>query len=659
MTRKEDEDTLAIEKMKLVRVDGLLKNLDSVIYNCCLDGNFHPEPAIQHMSGSLGYITLSEDNPYTSHVQKMEELYQLVGESTPPLKAQTTRGIQPEDKDKIQELADRLAQLQGEKADLEKQKSELEEKKAQFSHFTGLDMPFDEIIKGEYIKVRFGFLPKASYARMMVAYAENPHVLFVTCSEDKGGYWGIYFTPLRNADEIDGIFATLFFERLHLPEASGTPESIVKQLGEEINDCQKKIEQKEEEITRCWAEQKEGCSETYQQLKWHEEAFDLRHYAAYRDNYFFLVGWVPAAKADAFAEKVKQIRHMRVTISDPEEVENATPPTKLKNPWFVKPFEFFVDMYGLPSYGEMDITAFVAITFTVLFGIMFGDLGQGAVLAVGGFILWKWKKMALARLIVPCGISSMVFGFMFGSVFGFEEALEPVYEALGMSGKPISNWPGAPTTVLDTAAINPILVCAIFIGVALVLAAMVLHIIAALHKGQWGEAIFSNNGLVGILVYCGGVSFVSDFMSGPHFLPSGVAFALIGGGLVLLFFKEILIGLVDHHPNWKPESWADYCMQNIFELLEYVLSYFSNTVSFLRVGAFVFVHAAMMMAIFSLAGDPVNPVVVILGNALIIALEGLLSGIQGLRLEFYEMFSRCYEGGGHPFKGVSLTDKAA
>ena len=68
---------MAIEKMKLVRVDGLLKNLDSVIYNCCLDGNFHPEPAIQHMSGSLGYITLSEDNPYTSHEQKMEELYQL------------------------------------------------------------------------------------------------------------------------------------------------------------------------------------------------------------------------------------------------------------------------------------------------------------------------------------------------------------------------------------------------------------------------------------------------------------------------------------------------------------------------------------------------------------------------------------------------------
>ncbi len=656
-TRKEDEETLAIEKMKLVRVDGLLQNLDSVITSCCLDGNFHPEPAIQHMSGSLGYITLSEDNPYTAHVQKMEELYQLVGESAPEVSGEPARDIVEGDRDTIQQVAQQLSDLQEQKAALEKEKQELEEKKAQFSHFTGLDMPFDEIIKGEYIKVRFGFLPKASYARMMVAYAENPHVLFVTCSEDKGGYWGLYFTPRQNADEIDGIFATLFFERLHLPEATGTPESIVKQLAGEIEEKQKAIADTERQITQGWENSKATCCEIYQPRKWPKEACELRQYAAYRDNYFFLVGWVPAAKAAAFAEKVKAIRHMRVTVSDPEEVENATPPTKLKNPWFVKPFEFFVDMYGLPSYGEMDIPAFVALTFTVLFGIMFGDLGQGAVLAVGGFILWKWKKMALARLIVPCGISSMVFGFMFGSVFGFEEALNPVYQALGMSGKPISNWPGTPHSVLDTAAINPILICAIFIGVALVLAAMALHIIAAVRKRQWGEAIFSNNGLVGIVVYCGGVSFVSNFMSGPTFLPNTVAFALIGGGLVLLFFKEILIGLVDHHPNWKPESWADYCMQNIFELLEYVLSYFSNTVSFLRVGAFVFVHAAMMMAIFSLAGEPVNPVVVILGNALIIALEGLLSGIQGLRLEFYEMFSRCYEGGGHPFKGVSLSKK--
>ena len=647
---------MAIEKMKLVRVDGLLEHLDELISTCCLDGDFHPEPAIQHMSGSLGYITLSEENPYSNSAQQMEELFRMVGQPIPEISEQSAREIRPSELELIKTIGQTLNTLQANKTDLVAKKKELEAKCAQFDHFSGLDMRFDEIIEGEYIKVRFGFLPKASYARMMLAYGENPHVLFVTCSEDKGGYWGLYFTPRESADEIDGIFATLFFERLHLPYASGTPSEIVGQLKEEIRQVDAQLADTDKEITRCWDTQQDACQEMYQQLKWHEAAFDMRHYAAYRDNYFFFVGWVPAPFEKAFVEKAKKIAHMRVSVSDPSEVENTQPPTLLKNSRFVKPFEFFIDMYGLPSYGEMDITACVAITFTVLFGIMFGDLGQGAVLAIGGYILWKWKKMALARLIVPCGFSSMFFGFMFGSVFGFEEALDPIYHALGWKGKPISFWQGSPHSVLE--AINTVLVYAIFIGVGLVLAAMVLHIIAALHKKHWGDAIFSNNGLVGILVYCGGVSFVSNFMGGPQFFPSTVSYILMGGGMVLLFFQEILIGIVDHHPHWKPESWGDYCMQNVFELLEYALSYFSNTVSFLRVGAFVFVHAAMMMAIFSLAGDPPNIFVVILGNVLIIALEGLLSGIQGLRLEFYEMFSRCYEGGGHPFKGVNLADRS-
>lgn len=100
-------------------------------------------------------------------------------------------------------------------------------------------------------------------------------------------------------------------------------------------------------------------------------------------------------------------------------------------------------------------------------------------------------------------------------------------------------------------------------------------------------------------------------------------------------------------------------MQNIFELLEYVLSYFSNTVSFLRVGAFVFVHAAMMMAIFSLAGDPVNPVVVILGNALSSRWRACFPAFRACVWSSMRCSAGCYEGGGHPFKGVSLTDKAA
>ena len=148
-------------------------------------------------------------------------------------------------------------------------------------------------------------------------------------------------------------------------------------------------------------------------------------------------------------------------------------------------------------------------------------------------------------------------------------------------------------------------------------------------------------------------------MNGPAPIPSGIAAALIAVCAVLLVFKEIPIELIDRHHFEKPESIMDFVLQNVFELLEYILSYMSNTVSFLRVGAFVLVHAGMMMVVFSLAGANENPVVIVLGNVLVIALEGLLTGIQALRLEYYEMFSRFYIGDGNPFKPAKARKKVS
>ena len=252
--------------------------------------------------------------------------------------------------------------------------------------------------------------------------------------------------------------------------------------------------------------------------------------------------------------------------------------------------------------------------------------------------------MELGKILVPCGIASMCFGFVFGSVFGYEDMLDPVYHALGWSGKPLS--------VMDS--INTVLLVAIAIGVGLMVVAMLLNIYACIRRKHFGEAIFSQNGVVGLCMYLAGANLASGFMNGPAPLPNSVSGILLAVCAVLLMLKEIPIGIIDKHPDWKPDSIMDFLLQNIFELLEYVLSYLSNTVSFLRVGAFVLVHAGMMMVVFSLAGESENLFVIILGNVLVIALEGLLTGIQALRLEYYEMFSRFYEGGGRPFVPVTL-----
>ena len=97
--------------------------------------------------------------------------------------------------------------------------------------------------------------------------------------------------------------------------------------------------------------------------------------------------------------------------------------------------------------------------------------------------------------------------------------------------------------------------------------------------------------------------------------------------------------------------------QGFFELFEAILSYVTNTVSFLRVGAFVLVHAGMMSVFFSLANmfgeySVGFWIVVVFGNIFVLVLEGLLVGVQSLRLEFYEMFNRFFEGSGHEFKPI-------
>ena len=498
--------------------------------------------------------------------------------------------------------------------------------------------------------MRFGFLPKSGYNKLMSSYADDPYILFVPCSQTADGYWGVYLTPRSKAQETDGIFSMLFFEPLRVPGAAGSPDEIVEHFRENLEVVQQSIDNIDDRLREVWEANKEKAEMIYNGARYNAAVFSLRQYAAVKGAHFFCVGWVPASQIAEITELAKTIPSIRITVDDPDQTGNHTPPTKLRNAWFFRPFEFFVEMYGLPNYDETDVTAFVAVTFTVLFGIMFGDVGQGLVLTAFSLFMWKVKKNPLFHLMIPCGIASTLAGFVYGSVFGFEEVLDPLYLAMGLPGKPVP--------VMES--INGILLFAVYIGVVLVLAAMGMNIYTKAKQGRTGDVLFGTNGVVGVITYVAGVDLVSSFMGATVFLPVPLAAVLLVLGLAALLFAGVLAPLFNGEPDWMPaEGWGGYLMQNVFELLESVLSYLSNTISFLRVGAFVIVHASMMMVVFTLAGEPANPVVVVLGNLVVIALEALLSAIQGIRLEFYEMFSRFYQGGGHKFRALDLKDKAS
>ncbi|MEA4964209.1 MAG: V-type ATPase 116kDa subunit family protein [Oscillospiraceae bacterium] len=632
-----------IEEMKLMGVTGELEHLDEFLVACCMQGEFAPRYATHYLSGSLGYVPLKEENPYPALQARVESMAQELN-MTLPAADHPSPELSLDSRAYLDTLSEQFSALREAHDKLAARKKRYEEEIAQYSHFLTLKGNIQEICQCKYVSVRFGFLPTPGYNKLQDNYAEDPFILFVPCTMEPNGCWGVYMTPCSRAQETDSIFSMLYFERVRVPDDPGTPEELIEEHRKKLEGVVRELEENSQESRRLWQDNLEKVDTLYDTIRYLSAAYLLRRYAAVKRGYFVFVGWVPTARVEAVSGRAEQIPSIKVAEDNPDSVGPHTPPIKLKNRWWARPFEYFIKMYGLPAYGETDVTAFVAITYTLLFGIMFGDVGQGLVLMLLSVWMWKRKKAPLFLLMIPCGIASCLSGFVFGSFFGYENALDPLYHAVGLSAKPVS--------IMES--INGILLFAIFTGVTLVVVSMLLNVYSNLKRRKFGSALFDTNGVCGMVTYLAGVDLCYAFMGGNPPVPSGAAAAVLAGGLLILLMQGILAPLVNGE-RWKPANgWGEYFMESVFETIECVLSYLSNTISFLRVGAFVIVHASMMMVVFTLAGDPANIVVVAIGNIVVIALEALLSGIQGIRLEFYEMFSRCYQGGGEPFDGFDI-----
>lgn len=643
---------MAIEKMKPVKISGPLDKLSKVSGRLYESECFHPESAVKLVSADMGFVPFTDESPYATELSELEEISENAKFQLELMNLKKQAEFGEDDIEYIKKVKAKIDSYKETINSLNEQKNICTTGIMSFEHFKGLEINLQDIAECKFIKVRFGHMPKESYKRLNTVYKDNPYIVFHICSEDETDYWGAYFAPVDRLGETDEIFAFLFFEPTLIPGASGTADEVVAEFEKNIRIIDSQLDEVQKEMADFLHNETEHINYIYSSLVYINSMYELRSYALHNDKVFVFFGFVPESDIEKFKKRLLRIEGVGVEDEVITKSDGITIPVKIKNrrglsKLLVEPYKFYIDMYGTPSYDDIDITAFVAITYTVLFGIMFGDLGQGFVLTVVGYLMWKIKKMGLGKILIPCGISSMIFGFVFGSVFGYEEMLDPVYERLGWAGKPLS--------VMES--INTVLLVAIAIGLGLMVVAMLLNIYACIKRRHFAEALFSQNGLAGLVLYVSAASLASGFMNGPSPIPSKLAGILIGVCAVLLFLKEIPIEIIDKHAKFKPDSISDFVLQNIFELLEYILSYLSNTVSFLRVGAFVLVHAGMMMVVFSLAGEKGNIFVVVLGNILVIALEGLLTGIQALRLEYYEMFSRFFDGSGVAFTPISLKNK--
>lgn len=642
---------MAVLKIDVVSIIGRMADLDQVTSLCGKSCVFHPDNALSFYSDTSEFSPISEENPYAEPLEQLKGALAGAGKSLKLLGSEKLAGMKLND----DELTRYAATISSAFNDLQKRRESAQtniksytQKIQQISHFVGLDLDLNEINACEYIKVRFGSLPVESYEKLDF-YRQNPYVIFFPSTESDSHCWGVYFAPIDRVSEVDRIFSSLYFERVQLGEMDGTPEEVVAELNRKLEAEKEEIQKIDASFESLWKTERDKCEKAYSWLTEKSVYYGIRNYAAEYNGNFILTGWIPKEKVSSFQRELDRIESIEYRFEGAEEEMPHSPPVRLRNKKPFRPFEFFVDMYGLPSYDEVDPTPMVAITYMLLFGIMFGDLGQGLVVSLVGWYMWNKKKMKLGKILIPCGISSAVFGTIFGSVFGFEHVLDPLYTGLlGLPEKPVE--------VMKPATTNMIIYSAVGIGVALVMVAMLINIYSSLKRRRYENALFGPNGVAGLVFYASLIfGFGGPALFGWTFLPSGAVVTVILLAVFSMFFREILGKIAERRKDWKPESWGDYIMQNFFEVFEFLLSYATNTMSFLRVGAFVLVHAGMMMVVFTLAemsGGVGYVLVVVIGNIFVMALEGLLVGIQVLRLEFYEMFSRFFEGDGRPFNPV-------
>ena len=232
---------------------------------------------------------------------------------------------------------------------------------------------------------------------------------------------------------------------------------------------------------------------------------------------------------------------------------------------------------------------------------------------------------------------------MFGSVFGFEDIIEPVWL------RPMDAMMNVPFI----GKLNTVFIIAIGFGMGIILLCMIFNIMNSLKAKDTEKVWFDTNSVAGLVFYGSAVIVIALFMTG-HKLPGGIVLCIMFIlPLLVMFLKEPLTNLVEKKPATFEGGVGMFIVQGFFEMFEVLLSYFSNTLSFVRIGAYAVSHAAMMQVVLMLAGaenGSPNWVVIVLGNIFVCGLEGLIVGIQVLRLEYYEMFSRFYKGSGRKFE---------
>ena len=503
----------------------------------------------------------------------------------------------------------------------------------------------------EHLHLVGGTIPLENIARLEASLFRIPYTIIpVHRYGDRSLIFA--FCAQEHAPILDRALQSAFLEPLALPEEfNGTAQEVLEQVRQKQQETAAQLYEINQQYHAIAEEVRGELLELLTRIRADRAVAAAMAQFGHRGHVYLIAGWVPKDRVDELRAAVDEASGGAATFEEnPPDVlgTRLAVPTLLRNPRIFRAIELLVTTYGVPGYREIDPTLLVALTFVFMFGIMFGDLGHGLVLASLGALLAlrvirPWARLGdLGYTLLACGLSSSVFGLLYGSVFGLEEVIPHLWL------KPMHDIP----TLLGAS---------IVFGVVILNIGFACRLITAVREKALWRAIFDKNGLAGLLLYWSLGAVVILAVLGkpvPGYLLGWIALLLF-----CLFFAEPLTNLLEgKRPLFGEGHVFEILVQAFFELFEALIGYVSNTLSYVRLGAFAVAHAGLTMVVFILADMiSANPslafmrsLIILFGNILVIGFEGLIVGIQTLRLEYYELFGKFYDGEGVPYKPLTL-----
>lgn len=381
----------------------------------------------------------------------------------------------------------------------------------------------------------------------------------------------------------------------------------------------------------------------------YEEILNAMRLSGSSEKAMFITGWIDARDKERLVSLLKEICGDRFILS---EERDPDAPVRLKNIRLFRPFELIVKTMGMPANSEIDPTPLAGIAFVIIFGLMFGDLGQGLVLALSGLIMKfiagrKEFYVNAGGILLACGLSAAFCGILYGSFFSSEHIIPAL-------------WMHPTENIMKLFSVT------VLLGTMIIFVGLFLNIINALINRDYTEAFLEKKGLAILIFYSSLVIMAIRYATlsrGPAlwqicvFIIAPILIFSIRGVLGPLLFK-----------SKSPHDIVEYITETIMDIVEIILSMFANTLSFIRVGAFALSHVGLSIATYTLAGTlagtfgpglkPVTAItIIVIGNMIIIVFEGMICGIQSIRLEFYEFFSKFFRGDGVLFSPFKLKAK--